>query len=259
MIQPFADAIEQDRRSASRSVACERDRGARAARRADRPRKRAALLRSLLLGAPVRWRGVRRGRGAAERDGREDRAFAWLEYDRLDPPPSRGLESLGILKARRGEPDAARGLWEKGLSVDGHPDFFSHLAQLSFAEGSAEAAWDFVERGLRRIRERTRARRGVGRRCARAAVLLECLQEHLADRVAPPKLAASLVGLKGLLSGDDRVSLGLCLFSMGQRIEAAQSWSPGCGRCLMRLRAIAPFERCCGSTSRILKALRQGL
>lgn len=153
--------------------------------------------------------------------GEEDRAFAWLEYaTELDPPPSRGLESLGILKARRGEPDAARGLWEKGLSVDGHPDFFSHLAQLSFAEDRAEAAWEFVERGLRRLRERTlrAAEWGEGERGA--GVLLECLQEHLVDRVAPPRLATALVELKGLLAGDDRVSLGLCLFSMGQRREA---------------------------------------
>lgn len=160
--------------------------------------------------------------------GDEARAFAWLEYaTELDPPPSRGLESLGILKVRRGEPAAARGLWEKGLSVDGHPDFFSHLAQLSFAERDAASAWSLVERGLHRLRERTLraaewsdAERGAG-------VLLECLQVHLVDRIAPPRLAEALLGLRGLLAGDDQVVLGLCLFSVGKRREARAELASG--------------------------------
>lgn len=153
--------------------------------------------------------------------GDEDRAFAWLEHATLlDPPPWRGLESLGILKARRGDPAAARGLWERGLSVDGHPDFFSHLAQLSFAEGRQDDAWSFIERGLRRLRERTlRAAEWVdsGRG---AGVLLECLQAHLAERQPPEQVAETLMSLRSMLSGDDRVSLGLCLFACGKRREA---------------------------------------
>ena len=153
--------------------------------------------------------------------GDEERAFAWLEHATLlDPPPWRGLESLGILKARRGDPDAARGLWEKGLSVDGHSDFFSHLAQLSFAQGREDDAWGFIERGLRRLRERTlRAAewvdgdRGVG-------VLLECLQMHLIEREPPEFISEPLLSLRSMLAGEDRVSLGLCLFACGKRREA---------------------------------------
>lgn len=153
--------------------------------------------------------------------GDEDRAFAWLEYaTELDPPPSRGLESLGILKARRGDPAAARGLWEKGLSVDGHPDFFSHLAQLNFAEGRSSDGWDFVVRGLRRLRERTLRAAEWGEAERGAGVLLECLQAHLTDRTPPPALADALMALRSMLSGDDRVALGLCLFSVGKRREA---------------------------------------
>jgi len=153
--------------------------------------------------------------------GEEERAFAWLEHaTELDPPPSRGLESLGILKARRGEPDAARGLWERGLSVDCHPDFFSHLAQLNFAEGSTEAAWECVERGLRRLRERTLRAAEWAEHDRGAGVLLECLQAQLFERTAPPRLAEPLFRLRGLLDGEDRVSLGLCLFSLGRCREA---------------------------------------
>ena len=153
--------------------------------------------------------------------GEEERAFAWLEYaTELDPPPSRGLESLGILKVRSGDPDAARGLWEKGLSVDGHPDFFSHLAQLSFAQGRAGDAWDFVIRGLRRLRERTVRAAEWAEQDASAGVLLECLQAHLVDREPPGGLHDALLALQGTLRGDDRVALGLCLFSVGRRSES---------------------------------------
>lgn len=153
--------------------------------------------------------------------GDDERAFAWLEHaTHLDPPPWQGLEHLGIIKARGGDPAAARDLWEKGLSVDGHPDFFSHLAQLSFVEGRQDDAWDFVERGLRRLRERTlRAAEwvDVGRG---AGVLLECLQAHLAERQPPPELADTLMSLRSMFSGEERVSLGLCLFACGKRREA---------------------------------------
>lgn len=153
--------------------------------------------------------------------GDEDRAFTWLEYStRLDPPPWRGLESLGILKARRGEAGAARDLWEKGLSVDGHPDFFSHLAQLSFAQQLEDDAWQFVERGLRRLRERTvRAAEWVEQDRG-AGVLLECMQAHLEARVAPDRVVGALLDLKTLLRGDDRINLGLCLFACERPREA---------------------------------------
>tara|TARA_R110002072_G_scaffold109160_2_gene236373 strand:+ start:10716 stop:12524 length:1809 start_codon:yes stop_codon:yes gene_type:complete len=153
--------------------------------------------------------------------GDDARAFAWLEHaTHLDPPPWQGLEHLGIIKARSGDPTAARDLWEKGLSIDGHPDFFSHLAQLSFAEGRQDDAWNFFERGLRRLRERTlRAAEwvDVGRG---AGVLLECLQAHLVERQAPPEFAETLLSLRSMFSGEDRVALGLCLFSCGKRREA---------------------------------------
>ena len=153
--------------------------------------------------------------------GDEDRAFAWLEYaTHLDPPPWRGLESLGILKARRGDPAAARGLWEKGLTVDGHPDFFSHLAQLSFAEGREEDAWQHVHRGLRRLRERILRAAEFDDSGRGSGVLLECLQAHLDRRTAPPDVVGALVDLRSLVSGNDRVCLGLCLFATGRRREA---------------------------------------
>lgn len=160
--------------------------------------------------------------------GEEERAYAWLEHaTALDPPPSRGLESLGILKARRGDPDAARGLWEKGLSVDGHPDFFSHLAQLNFAECRDEAAWDCVERGLRRLRERTLRAAEWAEEDRGAGVLLECLQAQLIERIAPPRIIEPLSGLRGLLEGEERVALGLCLFSLGRRRDARAELVPG--------------------------------
>ncbi|MFK7741797.1 MAG: tetratricopeptide repeat protein [Planctomycetota bacterium] len=153
--------------------------------------------------------------------GEEDRAVAWLEYStHLDPPPSRGLESLGILKARSGDPVGARGLWEKGLVVDGHPDFFSHLAQLSFSEDRVDDAWGFVERGLRRLRERTLRAAEWGESGRGSGVLLECLHAHLDDRSAPDSIREALLTLRTLLAGEDRVYLGLCLFASGCRREA---------------------------------------
>ncbi len=153
--------------------------------------------------------------------GDDQRAVAWLEHaTHLDPPPARGLESLGIMMARRGDHGAARGLWQRGLDVDGHPDFFSHLAQLSFAEQREADAWELELRGLRRLRERTvrasewtDAERGAG-------VLLECLHVQLGARRAPAAVADSLDALRGLLHGEDRVHLGLCLVACGRRREA---------------------------------------
>ncbi len=153
--------------------------------------------------------------------GDDQRALLWLEYaTHLDPPPPRGLESLGILMARRGDSGAARGLWEKGLDVDGHPDFFSHLAQLSFAEQREIDAWDLELRGLRRMRERT-VRAGEWNDADRGAgVLLECLQAHLANRQPPTEVVTALSSLRSLLVGEDRVFLGLCLLACGLRREA---------------------------------------
>lgn len=153
--------------------------------------------------------------------GDDERAFAWLEHATLlDPPPPRGLESLGLLMARRGDRGRARGLWEKGLDVDGHPDFFSHLAQLSFAEGRDGDGWDFVLRGLRRLRERT-VRAGEWDDDDRGAgVLLECTHAQLTRREAPPEVVGALVALRRLLVGEERVALGLCLLACGERREA---------------------------------------
>ena len=153
--------------------------------------------------------------------GDDERAFAWLEHaTHLDPPPWQGLEHLGIIKARGGDPVAARNLWEKGLSVDGHPDFFSHLAQLSFAEGRQDDAWDFVVRGLRRLRERTLRAAEWADTGRGAGVLLECLQAHLVERQPPPELAETLMSLRAMFSSEERVSLGLCLFACGKRRAA---------------------------------------
>ena len=221
LIQPFADAIERDPsfglalRVASATAALALN-GARI----DRDSVRRFLDRCYSA-HPFDGEACVAVAEQLSAMGDEERAFAWLEYaTELDPPPSRGLESLGILKARQGDPEAARGLWEKGLSVDGHPDFFSHLAQLHFAQGRDEAAWDFVERGLRRLRERTVRAAEWSEFDRGAGVLLECLQQQLVDKIAPPRLADALMTLRGLLDGDDRVSLGLCLFSLGQRAAA---------------------------------------
>jgi tetratricopeptide (TPR) repeat protein len=153
--------------------------------------------------------------------GDDQRAVAWLEHaTHLDPPPARGLESLGIMMARRGDHGAARGLWQRGLDVDGHPDFFSHLAQLSFAEQREGDAWELELRGLRRLRERT-VRAGEWIDADRGAgVLLECLHIQMAARAAPPAVADALDALRGVLTGEPRIHLGLCLAACGRRREA---------------------------------------
>ena len=88
--------------------------------------------------------------------GDQERATRWLQHAvDLSPPPPRGLESLGIVFANRGEIRAARDLWLAGLEQDGHPDFFAHLARLAFACGDPADAWEKVASGLRRIRERS--------------------------------------------------------------------------------------------------------
>lgn len=153
--------------------------------------------------------------------GDDQRAMAWLEHAaRLDPPPARGLENLGILFARRGEMVQARDMWQRGLQLDGHPDFFGHLARLSFAEDRELDAWDLILRGLRRLRERfVRAgewdddERGAG-------VLLLYLGEHLEERPAPPEVVEALLDLCKLPRGDCQVYLGLCLAACRQPASA---------------------------------------
>ena len=153
--------------------------------------------------------------------GDDERAFAWLQHAALlDPPPPRGLESLGLLMARRGDVAEARALWQKGLDVDGHPDFFSHLAQLAFAEDHEAEAWQLLVAGLRRLCERT-VRAGEWDDDPReGSVLLECLHAQLGRRAAPPEVVQALEPLRGVMIGEARVFLGLCLMACGQRREA---------------------------------------
>lgn len=153
--------------------------------------------------------------------GDDQRAFAWLEHaTHLDPPPPKGLESLGILMVRRGDHGAARGLWERGILLDGHPDFFSHLAQLSFAEHRDADAWELERKGLCRLRERTVRASEWNDSDRGAGVLLECLQAQLVTRQPPPEIVTALEGLCSLLRGEERVHLGLCLLACGKRREA---------------------------------------
>ncbi|MFM1873818.1 MAG: Tetratricopeptide repeat [Planctomycetota bacterium] len=153
--------------------------------------------------------------------GDDQRAMAWLEHAaHLDPPPAKSLESLGLLLARRGDTRAATDLWERGLEVDGHPDFFSHLAQVRFAEDRDAEAWELVRRGLVRLRERTLRSGEWDSEPTVSSTLLECLSAHLQDRAAPIQIAEALVGLVGLMRYEARVHLGLCLLGAGRRAPA---------------------------------------
>ncbi len=153
--------------------------------------------------------------------GDDRRAFAWLEHaSRLDPPPARGLENLGIMFARRGEMVAARELWQRGLQLDGHPDFFGHLARLSFAEDRELDAWDLVVRGLRRLRERLQRAGEWDDEDRGAGVLLLYLSEHLDERKAPPDIIEGLLDLRTMIGGDSQVYLGLCLAAGSQGVAA---------------------------------------
>jgi tetratricopeptide (TPR) repeat protein len=160
--------------------------------------------------------------------GDEKRAIAWLQHaTHLDPPPARGLENLGIMFANRGDTVAARDLWLRGVDLDGHPDFFAHLARLYFAEDRALDAWDMVIRGLRRLHERTaRARewedydRGPG-------VLLHYLHEHIGELAAPADAIDALLDLRGMLDGEAQVELGFGQLGSGLRVEARQELAAG--------------------------------
>ncbi|MSR38896.1 MAG: tetratricopeptide repeat protein [Planctomycetes bacterium] len=153
--------------------------------------------------------------------GDDQRAMAWLQHaTHLDPPPARGLENLGILFANRGDMVAARELWLRGVLVDGHPDFFAHLARLHFAEEGDLNAWEMIMRGLRSLLERT-ARAGEWEVEERGAgVLLQYLHEHLLDRKPPDDVIEGLLDLRGLLAGEDRIYLGLCLAACQKRPDA---------------------------------------
>lgn len=160
--------------------------------------------------------------------GDDQRAEAWLEHAaHLDPPPAKGLESLGLLLARRGDTRGAVDLWERGLEVDGHPDFFSHLAQVRFAEDRHDDAWELVRRGLVRLRERTLRRGEWDDEASTDSVLLECLAAHLQERPAPLAVVDALLSLAGLLRDDARVFLGLCLASSGRRTIARRELVAG--------------------------------
>lgn len=162
--------------------------------------------------------------------GDSRRAMAWLEHaTQLDPPPSRGLENLGILLAHDGKTVAARELWMRGLELDGHPDFFGHLARLAFAEGREHDAWDLVVRGLRRLRERV-ARAGEWEDEGRSVgVLLMYLSEHLAEREPPEEVHECLLDLRLMLDGDSRAFLGLCLLECEERDAAKEELASAVG------------------------------
>lgn len=153
--------------------------------------------------------------------GDDQRAFAWLQHaTHLEPPPPRGLENFGMMMARRGDVAAARELWQRGLDVDGHPDFFSHLAQLSFAEHRDADAWQLELRGLRRLRERTVRAAEWNDGEQGGSILLECLHAALAARRAPAEVQTALLELRQLLGSEDRVHLGSCLAACGRPKEA---------------------------------------
>lgn len=151
--------------------------------------------------------------------GDTEHAMAWLQHAvQLEPPPPRGLESLGIACANRGDVQAARSLWIAGLEQDGHPDFFAHLARLEFAQGDDAAAWDKVRHGLRRIHERSVRYEEWGDDGRGCGVLLAYLVEHLSERRPPAAVLAAVRGLVGVLrSAEDRIELGLCLSELGGR------------------------------------------
>ncbi|MEZ5990617.1 MAG: hypothetical protein R3F30_16185 [Planctomycetota bacterium] len=163
--------------------------------------------------------------GALE-DG--ERAEDWLRLAIDDEhPPAEALEFLGILLANRGETMQARNLWLTGVRVDGHPDFFAHLARLAFSDGQLDEAWDKVLRGLRRLSERACHPGEWDEDEGRGGVLLRYLAEHLCDldaRQKPPAdVGELLVDLVELIrEPEDRVNLGICLARTGFADHARQ-------------------------------------
>lgn len=154
--------------------------------------------------------------------GDDERAMTWLQHaTHLVPPPPKSLENLGILMANKGQAARARDLWMQGVEVDGHPDFFAHLARLAFSEGNVADAWDKVWHGLRRLLERAR-RAGEWDDDGRGAgVLLRYLVDHLAEMRPHAVVIDALVELVGVLDyGEDRIDLGLCLIAVRKLTEA---------------------------------------
>jgi len=161
--------------------------------------------------------------------GEAGRARAWLEHAaQLEPPPARALESLGILQANDGDTISARQLWLRGLEIDGHPDFFAHLARTSFSDGIVVDGWDKMLRGLRRIFERA-ARPGEWHDDGRGqGILLRYLVEHVSDSGSPAEIVEALCDLAGMFAeGEDRIDLGLCLHAVGQMQLAAAELQAG--------------------------------
>lgn len=161
--------------------------------------------------------------------GDHERALRWLQHAvTLDPPPPRGLESLGIVFANRGEMLAARDLWLAGLEQDGHPDFFAHLARLAFACGETGEAWEKVTYGLRRIHERSTRFEEWDDDGRGSGVLLSYLLDHFAERKPPAAVARAVRALNGVLrNAEDRIALGLCLLELGAPAMARSELQAG--------------------------------
>jgi tetratricopeptide (TPR) repeat protein len=162
------------------------------------------------------------------------RAEAWLQVavDVGDPPPAASLESLGILLANRGETVRARNLWRSAVHLDGHPDFFAHLARLAFLEKNYDEAWDKVLRGLRRIYERSLHPSEWGQEAHRGGVLLRYLGEHLEEILSkkdpknhPPEDVKEILldFTKQIQEPEDRLDLGICLCLLGEEEEAKRA------------------------------------
>lgn len=156
--------------------------------------------------------------------GEDGRARAWLLHaSHLSPPPPKSLENLGILCFNNGEMVEARSLWLDGVDVDGHPDFFAHLARLAFSENKIDDAWDLVLRGLRRIYERSVRASEWGDHEQDLGLLLRYLVDHLQDQSPPPEVVEAIVDLVGQMSvPEDHLDLGHCLRHLGET-DAAQA------------------------------------
>lgn len=149
--------------------------------------------------------------------GDETRSRAWLEHAvSLDAPPARAIESLGVQLANAGDVERARTLWRRGIEVDGHPDFFAHLARLAFNGGNDADARELMLRGLWRKLERTR-RAAEWDEEAGGSVLLRYLSEHLEEGQLTEDLVNAIEDLAGEITDPvEQVDLGLCLREIGR-------------------------------------------
>lgn len=159
--------------------------------------------------------------------GDSNRAESWLyQAIQSEEPPGTALETLGILLANRGETVQARNLWLTGVRVDGHPDFFAHLARLAFAEDNYDEAWDKMIRGLRRLGERSLHPGEWDEEEGRGGVLLRYLAEQLGDpehQKPPADVEDLLLDLVGQIQEpSDRLDLGLCLLAFGRKDEGVR-------------------------------------